>query len=98
LTNADYPTADALIGVSRRVEAYTRTLLVSLTDSDLARPVQFVINDGPPRALPIADLLKNLVMHGIHHRAQVATMLRTLGHAPGNFDWILDAMDADLRG
>ena len=30
--------------------------------------------------------MQHSVIHGVHHRGQVALLLRLLGHAPGNFD------------
>ena len=41
---------------------------------------------GPPRSLPMGALLQHAMIHGVHHRGQVALLLRALGQAPGNFD------------
>jgi uncharacterized damage-inducible protein DinB len=36
--------------------------------------------------MPIGQLLHHAASHGVHHRGQVALLLRSLGHVPGNFD------------
>jgi uncharacterized damage-inducible protein DinB len=30
--------------------------------------------------------MHHAAIHGVHHRGQVALLLRALGHVPGNFD------------
>jgi uncharacterized damage-inducible protein DinB len=32
------------------------------------------------------DLMHHAVIHGVHHRGQVALLLRSLGYVPGSFD------------
>ena len=35
---------------------------------------------------PLGELMQDAAIHGVHHRGQVAMLLRQLGRAPGNFD------------
>jgi uncharacterized damage-inducible protein DinB len=34
----------------------------------------------------LGELMQHAAIHGVHHRGQVAMLLRLLGRAPGNFD------------
>jgi uncharacterized damage-inducible protein DinB len=51
--------------------------------------VEFAIGGGSRQAMPLGNLMHPAAIHGIHHRGQLALLLRTLGHVPGNFDILL---------
>jgi uncharacterized damage-inducible protein DinB len=89
LNGADYPTLSSLLNRWQEVEAHLREFLGSLRDEDLNRVVEFAIAGGPKQALPLGELMHHAAVHGVHHRGQVALLLRTLGYAPGNFDIVL---------
>jgi uncharacterized damage-inducible protein DinB len=92
----DYPSLAALRETWARVEAHMRGFLATLGDDDLARLVEFAIPPGsPPRIMPIGELLQHAINHGVHHRGQVALLIRVLGHTPGNVDLLL--YDFELR-
>ena len=82
----DYPTAQSLIDQWTRVEGYMREFLSRLTDQDVHRIVEFTLPGMPPRAMAVGELLHHGMNHGVHHRGQVAVLLRMLGEVPGNFD------------
>jgi uncharacterized damage-inducible protein DinB len=82
----DYPTAESLMEAWQRVEAHVREFLSGLKDEDLARDVEFTIPGLEKRLMRVGQLLQHAAAHGIHHRGQVALLLRLLGHAPVNFD------------
>ncbi len=84
----DFPTADSLIQAWNKVEQRMREFLADLNDEDVDRNVDFVIGASEPRSMPIGELLQHAANHGVHHRAQVALLLRVLDHVPGNFDMI----------
>jgi uncharacterized damage-inducible protein DinB len=82
----DYPMVEALHETWNRVEGYMREFLPTLQDEDLARIVEFTLGPTGSQAMPLGELLHHGAIHGIHHRGQVALLLRMVGYAPGNFD------------
>ena len=89
LAPEDYPTLGALVQQWNTVERHLRGFLRGLRDVDLDRSVEFTNGRGEKRALPLGELLHHSATHAVHHRGQVALLLRMLGHAPGNFDLLL---------
>jgi uncharacterized damage-inducible protein DinB len=89
LNALDYPTATALFDRWRHVETSVREFLSTLQDEDLGRVVEFAIGGGPRQSMVVGQLLHHAAIHGVHHRGQVALLLRTLGYVPGNFDILL---------
>ncbi|MEO5925209.1 MAG: DinB family protein [Bryobacteraceae bacterium] len=85
LVAADYPTVESVIAQWRQVEVWQREFLATQRDEDLDRKIEFALG-GPPEVRRMGDLLQHAVIHGVHHRGQVALLLRMLGVAPGNFD------------
>ena len=89
LEAADYPEASTLIDRWTQVEGWMRSFLAELADEDLARDIEFAIGTGAKHVVALGDLMHHSVIHAVHHRGQVAVMLRTLGHTPGNFDMLI---------
>ena len=81
----DYPTLEALVDTWTRVEGYVREFLSTLTDDDLARPIEYTIGRSTD-SRTLGELMHHAAVHGVHHRGQVALMLRMLGYVPGDFD------------
>ena len=86
LDPADFPTVETLMQAWSRVEAHTREFLATLHDEDLARNVEYAFDPAQPLSTPLGELMHHAVNHGVHHRGQVALLLRVLGYVPGNFD------------
>jgi uncharacterized damage-inducible protein DinB len=82
----DYPTLESLVEVWSRVEGDAREFLAKLKDEDLTRTVEFTNPRGEKRSGVLGALLQHGATHGVHHRGQVALLLRSLGYTPGNFD------------
>jgi uncharacterized damage-inducible protein DinB len=88
LVPADYPSFTALSERWREIESSMRGFLATLEDEDLERVVEFSLGGGPTQSMLVGDLMRHGAIHGVHHRGQVALLLRSLGHAPGNFDML----------
>ena len=84
----DYPTVDSLLAAWSKVEGYMNEFLSKLKDEDLVRIVEFTNPRGEKRSMPLGELMQHAAIHGVHHRGQVALLLRVLGHVPGNFDML----------
>lgn len=96
LNPADYPNVESLIEAWSQVEVYVREFLSKLKDEDLARNVEYMNDRLEKRSMPLGELMQHAANHGVHHRGQVALLLRLVGYAPGNFDILF--YYADRRG
>jgi uncharacterized damage-inducible protein DinB len=84
-----YPTLSALIDRWKLVEGYMRDFLSSLSEDDLSRIIEFSFTPPAKHSIPLGNLLQHGALHAVHHRGQVALLLRMLGHSPGNFDLVI---------
>ncbi|HEY7447274.1 MAG TPA: DinB family protein [Vicinamibacterales bacterium] len=82
----DYLTAASLVEAWTKVEGWIRAFLAELKDEDLDRLVEYKNPRGEARSMALGELLQHGANHGVHHRGQVALLLRVLGHVPGNVD------------
>jgi uncharacterized damage-inducible protein DinB len=62
--------------------------LANLKDEDLDRTIEFAFGDGPKYSRRLSELMHHGAIHGVHHRGQVALLLRVLGYAPTNSDML----------
>jgi uncharacterized damage-inducible protein DinB len=81
-----YPTLASLVDTWSTVEAHVREFLSKLKDDDLDRTVEFTNPRGEKHLMVLGALMQHAANHGVHHRGQVALLLRSLGYTPGNFD------------
>jgi uncharacterized damage-inducible protein DinB len=65
-----------------------RAFLQPLRDNDMARPIVFTLGGKAPHVMALGDLLQHAALHAVHHRGQVALLLRELKCVPGNFDFL----------
>jgi uncharacterized damage-inducible protein DinB len=93
LNPEDYPTVESLVAAWTKIEGYMRAFLSGLKDDDLTRDVEFAFGSGPKHSVPVERLMQHAALHAVHHRGQVALLLRMLGYVPGNFDLILYVPD-----
>lgn len=82
----DYPTVEPLLKDWEKVEGYMHNFLSQLDDKDLDKNVEYLGKEAKKRSMPLGELLHHTIIHGAHHRGQIAVLLRELGYAPGSFD------------
>lgn len=69
----------------RSLNAWTE-LLEKLPDSDLAKEIKYAASDGGSFVSTIEEIATQLCLHNVHHRAQIARIIRQQGHVPPTTD------------
>lgn len=62
--------------------------LARADDEAMRRGVAYRTSDGREFVSTVEDVLLHVAMHGQHHRAQIATMIRVAGARPPSLDYI----------
>jgi uncharacterized damage-inducible protein DinB len=75
---------DALFGALSDARARLEEWLTSATDADLARRLEFQTITAGTLSASARKIVAHLLLHGIRHWAQLATVLRQQGYAT---DW-----------
>lgn len=89
----DFPRVESILTVWKTVEIEMRTFLDKCHEEDLTEDIAFVFGAGPTQSVARGDLLQHAVIHAVHHRGQIALLLRELGRTPGNFDLLYYATE-----
>jgi len=70
------------------LELRWQAYLAALTPPALAATVPYVNSKGEPWSSRVGDVLTHVVLHGAHHRGQIAADLRAAGAEPPYTDFI----------
>ena len=83
-----------ILAYSQEVTAATGRFLDSAPD--LSRPVKLVQDDPASATVTLEQLLWHVMTHEVRHTAQMALMIRQLGHTPPWLDYLRFARPAGL--
>lgn len=78
--------ADAL---RAEMEQRWGALSSGLSEADLGRVVAYATQAGAPGQQTLGDILTHAVLHSMHHRGQIATLVRELGGIPPQNDFVV---------
>lgn len=84
-----YPGHAALVERAERAWARWRERLERAEPGDFAARVSFVNSQGQACSDELGHIVRHVVNHGTHHRAQIAALLRAAGRAPLSVDYIV---------
>jgi uncharacterized damage-inducible protein DinB len=87
LTEAEYPSVQALERRWQEEQTAMRDYLASLGDDDLAGLVRYTTDSGEKRERVLWHCLLHVVNHGTQHRSEAAALLTEYGHSPGDLDF-----------
>lgn len=82
----DYNLSVTLQKITTLYEKWQR--LIKANRSDLDRVISYKNSKGTKFDTPLSDILHHVVIHGQHHRAQIAKLLRDAKIAPPATDFI----------
>jgi uncharacterized damage-inducible protein DinB len=81
-------TLDELEPSLARLRSAWTEYLERIGPADLARSVPYVNTKGQPWKSRVEDVLTHVLLHGAHHRGQIASALRETGLTPPLTDYI----------
>jgi uncharacterized damage-inducible protein DinB len=73
--------------LARLAEAW-QLYLGALTEADLSRRIDYTNSRGERWSNAVDDILTHVVMHGTHHRGQIASEVRAAAGTPATTDFI----------
>jgi uncharacterized damage-inducible protein DinB len=72
----------------RQLEKLWSAFLEHQREDKLLRPISYVSTKGQPWANRTGEILMHVVIHSAHHRGQIASVIRNMGHAPPPIDFV----------
>jgi uncharacterized damage-inducible protein DinB len=88
LKSEDFPNIHALIQYWEEDDASLLAYAGTLDEQQLTGTVTYSWPRAQPRTKILWYILMHIVNHGTHHRSEVGQYLETIGHSPGDLDFI----------
>ena len=89
LSEAEFPTPEALRVCWQAEDQQLQRYLDALTDQDLQRTIHYQNTQGKHFQNDLWQILVHVINHGTQHRAEAAEVLTSLGASPGDLDMIV---------
>ena len=93
LSEADFPTLEALRERWRDEDSFLRGYLESLSDDSLSQSVGYRNTKGNTYENILWQILVHVVNHGTQFRSEAAVYLTQQGHSPGDLDLLIYLRD-----
>lgn len=88
LTTADFTDFPTLKTRWQHEDEQLIEYIGSLTPTDLSGTVTYRWPQARPRTRPLWQIILHIVNHGTHHRSEIGRYLASLGHSPGDLDFM----------
>lgn len=62
--------------------------LKSLSETELGEPVEYRWGRARPRRQTRWQILMHILVHSVHHRAEIGRYMATIGRSPGDMDFL----------
>ncbi|HET6347986.1 MAG TPA: DinB family protein [Candidatus Krumholzibacteria bacterium] len=79
---------DECAALAEQNAAQLAQFVTRMNDDDIKRPVKYTNSAGETFENSVPDIVSQIVLHGVHHRGQIAASLRSNGVDPPSLDYI----------